>query len=86
MSTSTRATLSQSKERAMSVLEVKDLHVTVETDQGQYNDSCEIFWASGAAFFIRANLWRESGGFDGDFFAHMEEIDLCWRLQLQGKK
>ncbi len=59
---------------------------TVETDQGQYNDSCEIFWASGAAFFIRANLWRESGGFDGDFFAHMEEIDLCWRLKRMGYK
>jgi len=53
----------------------------VETDTLQYNDSCEIFWASGAAFFIRARHWKESGGFDGDFFAHMEEIDLCWRLK-----
>jgi len=59
---------------------------TAAMDQGQYNDSGEIFWASGAAFFIRARLWRESGGFDRDFFAHMEEIDLCWRLKRMGYK
>jgi GT2 family glycosyltransferase len=59
---------------------------TVETDHGQYDDSGEIFWASGAAFFIRAELWKASGGFDNDFFAHMEEIDLCWRLKRKGYK
>ncbi|WP_334112924.1 glycosyltransferase family 2 protein [Paucihalobacter sp.] len=52
---------------------------TLETDQGQYNDSAEIFWASGACFFIRAKDFEQLGGFDDDFFAHMEEIDLCWR-------
>ena len=58
----------------------------VETDHHQYNESGEIFWASGAAFFIRSKSWKESGGFDGDFFAHMEEIDLCWRLKRMGHK
>jgi GT2 family glycosyltransferase len=52
---------------------------TVEQDNGQYNDESEIFWASGACFFIRKNVYRELGGFDQDFFAHQEEIDLCWR-------
>ncbi|WP_437918355.1 glycosyltransferase family 2 protein [Sphingobacterium sp. LRF_L2] len=56
----------------------------IEKDQAQYNDCREIFWASGAAFFIRTHAWRESGGFDPDFFAHMEEIDLCWRLKRMG--
>ena len=55
-----------------------------ETDKGQYNDNSEIFWASGAAMFIRSAAFHEANGFDGFFFAHMEEIDLCWRLQLQG--
>ena len=59
---------------------------SVEIDKGQYNDSSEIFWASGAAFFIRSECWKESGGFDADFFAHMEEIDLCWRLKRMGYK
>ena len=54
---------------------------TVEKDKGQYNKSGEIFWASGAAFFIKRKAWVEAGGFDSDFFAHMEEIDLCWRLR-----
>jgi GT2 family glycosyltransferase len=52
---------------------------TVEKDIGQYNDEAEIFWASGACFFIRKAVFRELGGFDSDFFAHQEEIDLCWR-------
>ncbi len=55
-----------------------------ETDQGQYDDSCPIFWASGACLVIRAKLFHKMGGFDEDFFAHMEEIDLCWRLHLGG--
>lgn len=57
---------------------------SVECDRGQYDDGREVFWASGAAFCCRAAAFREAGGFDGDFFAHMEEIDLCWRLQLRG--
>lgn len=58
----------------------------VEHDLGQYNDSKEVFWATGAALFIKADLWREAGGFDADFFAHFEEIDLCWRLKRMGYK
>lgn len=57
-----------------------------EEDKGQYNYSIPVFWASGAAFFIRSKIFHESGGLDGYFFAHMEEIDLCWRLQLMGYK
>lgn len=57
---------------------------TREKDLGQYDDACDIFWATGAAFFIRRQVWEEVGGFDGDFFAHMEEVDLCWRLKRQG--
>lgn len=52
---------------------------TIEKDNGQYNDSLEIFWASGACFFIRKEIYRKLNGFDDDFFAHQEEIDLCWR-------
>ena len=52
---------------------------TIEKDNGQYNDSCQIFWASGACFFIRKEVFRTLNGFDDDFFAHQEEIDLCWR-------
>jgi GT2 family glycosyltransferase len=52
---------------------------TIEEDKGQYNDISEIFWASGACFFIRKNVYRSLKGFDEDFFAHQEEIDLCWR-------
>lgn len=55
-----------------------------ETDRGQYNVPKEIFWASGAAFFIRSVAWKKVRGFDIDFFAHMEEIDLCWRLKQMG--
>lgn len=59
---------------------------TVEEDTGQYNDNAEIFWASGAALFIKRCKWLEAGGLDADFFAHMEEIDLCWRLKNMGYK
>ncbi|WP_294819370.1 glycosyltransferase family 2 protein [uncultured Flavobacterium sp.] len=52
---------------------------TIEEDKGQYDDTTEIFWASGACFFIRKDAYRTLGGFDEDFFAHQEEIDLCWR-------
>lgn len=58
----------------------------LEADKNQYDDACEIFWASGAAFFIRADWFRKAGGFDSMLFAHMEEIDLCWRLKLLGQK
>ncbi len=52
---------------------------TIEKDNGQYDDDREIFWASGACFFIRKEVYRKLNGFDDDFFAHQEEIDLCWR-------
>ncbi len=55
-----------------------------EVDTGQYDQEKEIFWASGAAFFIKADVWKELQGFDDDFFAHMEEIDLCWRMKKKG--
>jgi|SRR5690606_1306579 len=61
------------------------LHVT-EEDRGQYDTEEEIFWATGAALFIKSSAWREAQGFDADFFAHMEEIDLCWRLKRLGHK
>ncbi|MBC7913114.1 MAG: glycosyltransferase family 2 protein [Pyrinomonadaceae bacterium] len=59
---------------------------SIEQDQGQYNLATEIFWASGAAMFIKKACWEEVSGFDTDFFAHMEEIDLCWRLKNLGYK
>ena len=57
---------------------------TLEQDVHQYDTPCDIFWASGAAMFVRADVWKQVGGLDGDFFAHMEEIDFCWRAKLQG--
>lgn len=57
---------------------------SLETDTGQYNDNMQVFWASGAALFINAKIYHLVGGLDEDFFAHMEEIDLCWRLQNHG--
>ena len=57
---------------------------TIEKDQHQYDDPVKIFWASGAAMFIRTKIFKEMGGFDPFFFAHQEEIDLCWRMQLSG--
>lgn len=55
-----------------------------EEDRGQYDDIAPIFWASGAAMFVRASVYNNCGGLDEYFFAHMEEIDLCWRMQLAG--
>jgi len=57
-----------------------------EHDFGQYDSPISVFWASGAAMLVRGKLWHESGGFDVDFWAHMEEIDLCWRMKNQGYK
>lgn len=62
------------------------LFTTLEKDNNQYNDACEIFWATGAAMFVKANVWKQLGGLDGDFFAHMEEIDFCWRAKNAGYK
>ena len=56
----------------------------LEADQGQYDEATDLFWGSGACLMVRAHLYRESGGLDEQFFAHMEEIDLCWRLQRMG--
>ena len=58
----------------------------IEEDLSQYEKTDEIFWASGACMLIRANLYKECGGLDSSFFAHMEEIDLCWRLINRGYK
>jgi len=55
-----------------------------EIDHGQYNEAMPVFWASGACLLVKSALFHEVDGFDGRFFAHMEEIDLCWRLQHQG--
>ncbi|MEI6407763.1 MAG: glycosyltransferase family 2 protein [Bacteroidota bacterium] len=57
-----------------------------EIDQGQYDDAREVFWASGACMFVRASIFHECEGFDELFFAHMEEIDLCWRMKNRGYK
>lgn len=57
---------------------------TIEKDLGQYDDTTNIFWASGACFFIRKEVYHELNGFDADFFAHQEEIDLCWRAFNKG--
>lgn len=62
------------------------LFQTIENDTDQYNNTREIFWATGACMFVRADLFHANGGFDEDFFAHMEEIDLCWRMKHQGYK
>lgn len=58
----------------------------MEKDNGQYDDAAACFWASGAAMFIRSSVYKAMGGFDEYFFAHQEEIDLCWRMQLSGYK
>ncbi len=59
---------------------------TLEKDLGQYNDIMEVFWVSGACLFVRASSFWEAGGFDEDYFAHQEEIDLCWRIRGKGGK
>lgn len=59
---------------------------TCETDEGQYDTNMEVFWASGACLMVRSDLYRAVGGLDTAFFAHMEEIDLCWRIMLAGYK
>ncbi len=58
----------------------------LEKDEGQYDEASEIFWATGASLFVRADIFHSSGGLDEEFFAHMEEIDLCWRLKNFGHK
>lgn len=62
------------------------LFQTMEEDLGQYDDTTEIFWASGACMFVKSHIYNEYGGLDDDFFAHMEEIDFCWRLKNEGYK
>ncbi len=59
---------------------------SLEKDEGQYNDDRDIFWSSGACMMIRRDWFHQLGGLDEDFFAHMEEIDLCWRLQRAGQR
>lgn len=59
---------------------------TIEKDKGQYDDETEVDWASGACMAIRASVFHEVGGFDSRFFAHMEEIDICWRIRSKGYK
>jgi GT2 family glycosyltransferase len=56
----------------------------IEKDTGQYDNFTDIFWSSGACMMVRSETWTQCGGFDDDFFAHMEEIDLCWRFHLAG--
>ncbi len=58
----------------------------LEEDKNQYNSAIPIFWATGAAMFIKSKIFKECNGFDNRFFAHQEEIDLCWRMQLKGYK
>ena len=57
---------------------------TIEKDGGQYEEDYDIFWASGAALFVKSSVYKEIGGLDKDFFAHMEEIDFCWRVKNAG--
>tara|TARA_Y100001954_G_C15809993_1_gene604660 strand:+ start:417 stop:1448 length:1032 start_codon:yes stop_codon:yes gene_type:complete len=57
-----------------------------ESESGKYLDDSEVFWASGAALFINSQTWEDVGGFDQSFFAHMEEVDLCWRVKNRGYK
>lgn len=57
---------------------------TIEKDKGQYDNAMRVFWASGACMVVRSSVWKDLGGLDESFFAHMEEIDFCWRAQLSG--
>jgi GT2 family glycosyltransferase len=59
---------------------------TVETDEGQYDKEIDVFWATGACMCVRLRDYQEVGGLDGRFFAHMEEIDLCWRFNARGRR
>ncbi len=59
---------------------------SLEKDEGQYDDTREVFWATGACMFVRKKIFHELGGFDEDYFAHQEEVDLCWRAQNRGYK
>ena len=58
----------------------------IEKDHGQYDEPADVLWCSGACLMVRSNVWKALGGLDERFFAHMEEIDLCWRMQLRGWK
>lgn len=60
------------------------IFATCETDNGQYDSDADVFWASGACFMVRSDIYLSVGGLDTKFFAHMEEIDLCWRIHLAG--
>ena len=62
------------------------LFQSIEKDKGQYDDAAEVFWATGACMFVRADVYRKLGGLDERFFAHMEEIDFCWRAKNEGFK
>ena len=62
------------------------LFESVEKDNGQYDDPIEVFWATGAALFVKSEIYHRVGGLDEDFFAHMEEIDFCWRIKNKGYK
>ena len=62
------------------------LFETVEKDTGQYDDAREVFWATGACMVVRADIYHKLGGLDAAFFAHMEEIDFCWRAKNEGYK
>lgn len=62
------------------------IFLSMEKDNGQYDDSYPVFWATGACLCIRSSVFHSLGGFDPDFFAHMEEIDLCWRIEAAGYK
>lgn len=62
------------------------IFMELEEDLGQYNDITDIFWASGACFFIKSDIFHKLNGFDEKYFAHQEEIDLCWRVQNEGYK
>lgn len=59
---------------------------TCEEDNGQYDEPTEVFWATGACMFVRSEVYHQLGGLDADFFAHMEEIDFCWRTKRSGWK
>ena len=58
---------------------------TVERDRGQYDRPASVFWATGAALMVRRSDWNAAGGLDARFFAHMEEVDFCWRLKARGR-